>query len=304
MIEIKHVSKTFQMKDGVVEALQDINLTIPDGMIYGIIGMSGAGKSTLVRCINLLERPTSGSVVIDGTAMETLSPAQLRARRREITMIFQQFNLLMQRNCLKNVCFPMELAGVKKADAEKRARELLQTVGLPDEATSALDPDTTRSILSLIREINQKLGITVVVITHQMSVVEAICDRVAILDGGRVVEEGAVQEIFARPKTAAARRLVAPGGGKSSREVASFAPDDHIIRLTFNGSSTTKPLVASLAAETGILVSILSADTRDLNDQCFGSMMLRLPRDVDQARQAVAYIKAQPGVTVEEVTGL
>ena len=252
-------------------------------------------------------------------------------------MIFQQFNLLMQRNCLKNVCFPMELAGVKKADAEKRARELLQTVGLPDkaeaypaqlsggqrqrvaiaralatnpkvllcdEATSALDPDTTRSILSLIREINQKLGITVVVITHQMSVVEAICDRVAILDGGRVVEEGAVQEIFARPKTAAARRLVAPGGGKSSREVASFAPDDHIIRLTFNGSSTTKPLVASLAAETGILVSILSADTRDLNDQCFGSMMLRLPRDVDQARQAVAYIKAQPGVTVEEVTGL
>ena len=304
MIEIKHVSKTFQMKDGAVEALQDINLTIPDGMIYGIIGMSGAGKSTLVRCINLLERPTSGSVVIDGTAMETLSPAQLRARRREITMIFQQFNLLMQRNCLKNVCFPMELAGVRKADAEKRARELLQTVGLPDEATSALDPDTTRSILSLIREINQKLGITVVVITHQMSVVEAICDRVAILDGGRVVEEGAVQEIFARPKTAAARRLVAPGGGKSSREVASFAPDDHIIRLTFNGSSTTKPLVASLAAETGILVSILSADTRDLNDQCFGSMMLRLPRDVDQARQAVAYIKAQPGVTVEEVTGL
>ena len=337
MIEIKHVSKTFQMKDGAVEALQDINLTIPDGMIYGIIGMSGAGKSTLVRCINLLERPTSGSVVIDGTAMETLSPAQLRARRREITMIFQQFNLLMQRNCLKNVCFPMELAGVKKADAEKRARELLQTVGLPDkalaypaqlsggqrqrvaiaralatnpkvllcdEATSALDPDTTRSILSLIREINQKLGITVVVITHQMSVVEAICDRVAILDGGRVVEEGTVQEIFARPKTAAARRLVAPGGGKSSRELASFAPDDHIIRLTFNGSSTTKPLVASLAAETGILVSILSADTRDLNDQCFGSMMLRLPRDVDQARQAVAYIKAQPGVTVEEVTGL
>ncbi len=294
MIELKHLSKTFQMKDGAVQALRDINLTIPDGMIYGIIGMSGAGKSTLVRCINLLERPTEGQVVIDGTEMQSLTPAQLRQRRQKIAMIFQQFNLLMQRSCLANVCFPMELAGVKKADAEKRARELLQTVGLPDkagaypaqlsggqrqrvaiaralatdpkvllcdEATSALDPDTTRSILGLIREINQKMGITVVVITHQMSVVEAICDRVAILDGGQVVEEGTVQEIFAKPKTAAARRLVAPGGGKASRELASFAPDDHVIRLTFNGSSTEKPLVASLAAETGILVSVLSADT-------------------------------------------
>ena len=337
MIEIKHLSKTFQMKDGAVEALQDIDLTIPDGMIYGIIGMSGAGKSTLVRCINLLERPTEGQVVIDGTEMQSLTPAQLRQRRQKIAMIFQQFNLLMQRSCLANVCFPMELAGVKKADAEKRARELLQTVGLPDkaeaypaqlsggqrqrvaiaralatdpkvllcdEATSALDPDTTRSILGLIREINQKMGITVVVITHQMSVVEAICDRVAILDGGQVVEEGTVQEIFAKPKTAAARRLVAPGGGKASRELASFAPDDHVIRLTFNGSSTEKPLVASLAAETGILVSVLSADTRDLNQKCFGSMLLRLPRDVAEARRAMEYIRTQPGVTVEEVTGL
>ena len=337
MIELKHLSKTFQMKDGAVQALQDISLTIPDGMIYGIIGMSGAGKSTLVRCINLLERPTEGKVIIDGTEMQSLTPAQLRQRRQKIAMIFQQFNLLMQRSCLANVCFPMELAGVKKADAEKRARELLQTVGLPDkagaypaqlsggqrqrvaiaralatdpkvllcdEATSALDPDTTRSILGLIREINQKMGITVVVITHQMSVVEAICDRVAILDGGQVVEEGTVQEIFAKPKTAAARRLVAPGGGKASRELASFAPDDHVIRLTFNGSSTEKPLVASLAAETGILVSVLSADTRDLNQKCFGSMLLRLPRDVAEARRAMEYIRTQPGVTVEEVTGL
>ena len=136
MIEIKHLSKTFQMKDGAVNALSDINLTIPDGSIYGIIGMSGAGKSTLVRCINLLERPTEGSVVIDGVEMEKLSPAELRARRREITMIFQQFNLLMQRSCLKNICFPMELAGVKKDKAEKRARELLEMVGLPDKANA------------------------------------------------------------------------------------------------------------------------------------------------------------------------
>lgn len=249
MIEIKHLSKTFQMKDGAVNALKDIDLTIPDGSIYGIIGMSGAGKSTLVRCINLLERPTEGSVVIDGTAMETLSPAALRERRRDITMIFQQFNLLMQRSCLKNICFPMELAGVKKADAEKRARELLEMVGLPDkanaypaqlsggqkqriaiaralatnpkvllcdEATSALDPNTTHAILTLIKDINKKLGITVVVITHQMSVVEEICDSVAILDGGVVVEQGEVREIFANPKTAAARRLVAPNGGSAT----------------------------------------------------------------------------------------
>ena len=336
MIEIKHLSKTFQMKDGAVNALHDIDLTIPDGSIYGIIGMSGAGKSTLVRCINLLERPTEGSVVIDGTAMETLNAAQLRERRRDITMIFQQFNLLMQRSCLKNICFPMELAGVKKADAEKRAKELLEMVGLPDkadaypaqlsggqkqriasaralatdpkvllcdEATSALDPNTTHAILTLIKDINKKLGITVVVITHQMSVVEEICDQVAILDGGIVVEQGSVAEIFANPKTAAAKRLVAPNGGSAARDLSSFAPDDPVVRVTFNGSSTAKPLVASLAAEKGILVSVLSADTRDLSGQCYGSMLLKLPADLEQAKQAAAYIRSQPGITVEEVTG-
>ncbi len=322
MIEIKHLSKTFQMKDGAVNALKDISLTIPDGSIYGIIGMSGAGKSTLVRCINLLERPTEGSVVIDGVEMEKLTPAQLRQRRREITMIFQQFNLLMQRSCLKNICFPMELAGVKKEEAEKRAKELLEMVGLPDkanaypaqlsggqkqriaiaralatdpkvllcdEATSALDPNTTHSILTLIKDINRKLGITVVVITHQMSVVEEICDHVAILDGGVVVEQGEVKEIFANPKTAAAKRLVAPNGGSAARDLSSFAPDDHVVRVTFNGSSAAKPLVASLAAEKGILVSVLSADTRDLSGQCYGSMLLKLAADLDEATGCCLY---------------
>ena len=337
MIEIKHLSKTFQMKDGAVNALKDINLTIPDGSIYGIIGMSGAGKSTLVRCINLLERPTEGSVVIDGTAMETLSPAALRERRREITMIFQQFNLLASAQPSEEHLFsPCGWPVQRKADAEKRAKELLEMVGLPDkanaypaqlsggqkqriaiaralatspkvllcdEATSALDPNTTHSILTLIKDINQKLGITVVVITHQMSVVEEICDSVAILDGGVVMEEGSVQEIFANPKTAAAKRLVAPNGGSAARDLSSFAPDDHVVRVTFNGSSTAKPLVASLAAEKGILVSVLSADTRDLSGQCYGSMLLKLPADVEQAKQAAAYMRSQPGVTVEEVTG-
>ena len=230
----------------------------------------------------------------------------------------------------------MELAGIKKADAEKRAKELLEMVGLPDkanaypaqlsggqkqriaiaralatnpkvllcdEATSALDPNTTHSILTLIKDINRKLGITVVVITHQMSVVEEICDHVAILDSGVVVEQGEVKEIFANPKTAAAKRLVAPNGGSAARDLSSFAPDDHVVRVTFNGSSTAKPLVASLAAEKGILVSVLSADTRDLSGQCYGSMLLKLPREIEQAKQATAYMRAQPGVTVEEVTG-
>ena len=332
MIEIKHLSKTFQMKDGAVNALKDINLTIPDGSIYGIIGMSGAGKSTLVRCINLLERPTGGSVVIDGVAMETLSPASLRKRRREITMIFQQFNLLMQRTCLKNVCFPMELAGVKKAEAEKRAMELLEMVGLPDkanaypaqlsggqkqriaiaralatdpkvllcdEATSALDPNTTHAILQLIQKINRELGITVVIITHQMSVVEEVCNRVAILDNGTVVEEGEVQAIFSHPTSKAARRLVYPAGAPQ----AEVLPGHKLVRVAFGGTQTTdKPLVASLAIECGALVSIMAADTRIVNGQTLGSMLLALPDD-DKAAAALEYIRNYPGITFEEVNG-
>ena len=336
MIELKHISKTFPTADGVFQALDDINLTIRDGDIFGIVGMSGAGKSTLVRCINLLERPTAGQVVIDGQDLMELSAPQLREKRRSISMIFQQFNLLMQRTCLGNICFPMEIAGVPKGEARKRALEYLDIVGLPDKAnaypaqlsggqkqriaiaralatnpqvllcdaaTSALDPNTTHAILTLIKDINKKLGITVVVITHQMSVVEEICDSVAILDGGVVVEQGEVREIFANPKTAAARRLVAPNGGSAARDLSSFAPDDHVVRVTFNGSSAAKPLVASLAAEKGILVSVLSADTRDLSGQCYGSMLLKLPRDTEQAKQAAAYMRSQNGVTVEEVTG-
>ena len=193
--------------------------------------------------------------------------------------------------------------GQKQRIAIARALATNPKVLLCDEATSALDPNTTHAILTLIKDINKKLGITVVVITHQMSVVEEICDSVAILDGGVVVEQGEVREIFANPKTAAARRLVAPNGGSAARDLSSFAPDDHVVRVTFNGSSAAKPLVASLAAEKGILVSVLSADTRDLSGQCYGSMLLKLPRDTEQAKQAAAYMRSQNGVTVEEVTG-
>ena len=330
MIELKYLSKTFQMKDGAVKALQNINLTIPDGSIYGIIGMSGAGKSTLVRCINLLERPTGGSVVIDGVAMETLSPVSLRKRRREITMIFQQFNLLMQRTCLKNICFPMELAGVPKDKATARARELLELVGLPDkadaypaqlsggqkqriaiaralatnpkvllcdEATSALDPNTTHAILQLIQKINREMGITVVIITHQMSVVEDVCSHVAILDNGTVVEQGSVRDIFSNPHSDAAKRLVFPAG-TPERELL---PGRKMVRVAFNGTQTTdKPLVASLAIECGALVSIVAADTRVVNGQTLGSMLLALPEG-EGAAKALDYIKNYPGITYEEV---
>ena len=331
MIELQHLTKRFaSTSGGTVVALKDINLTIRDGDIYGIIGMSGAGKSTLVRCINMLERPDEGSVLVNGRAMQQLSAAELRAARREITMIFQQFNLLMQRTCLDNILFPMELTKTPKAQAEARARQLLELVGLPDkadaypaqlsggqkqriaiaralatdpkvllcdEATSALDPNTTQAILQLIQKINRELGITVVVITHQMSVVEQICNRVAILDEGTVVEEGEVQAIFSHPNTAAARRLVYPAGAPKAEAL----PGHRLVRVAFNGTQTTdKPLVASLAIECGALVSILAADTRIVNGQTLGSMLLALPEG-DAAARAMAYIQNYPGITCEEV---
>lgn len=331
MIEIKNLSKTFPSKSGGVDALKNVSLTIPDGEIYGIIGMSGAGKSTLVRCINMLERPTEGSVVIDGRDIGVLSESELRKERQSITMIFQGFNLLMQRNCLKNVCFPLELAGVKKADAEKRAAELLEIVGLKDkmksypaqlsggqqqrvaiaralatnpkillcdEATSALDPQTTHSILSLIRDLHDKLGLTVVIITHQMSVIEEICTRVAILDGGTVAEEGAVGEVFSDPKSDAAKRLVYPDGYEET--LNSF--DGGVVRIVFGGAAATKtPLIAQMAKEKNIAASILYASTRSICGRVYGNMLLGIPGGREQLDSALTYLKSIPDIFAEEV---
>ena len=342
VLEIKNLHTYFYTDGGVIKAVDGVDVELRRGATLGIVGESGSGKSvTSLSVMGLLTgtkgKIADGEILLDGDDIVKLTKEQQRKLRgSKISMIFQSFNLLEQRTSLDNICFPMELAGVPRAKAKARAQELLDIVGLPDkanaypvqlsggqkqriaiaralatnpkvllcdEATSALDPNTTHSILTLIKDINQKLDITVVVITHQMSVVEEICDSVAILDGGVVMEEGSVQEIFANPKTAAAKRLVAPNGGNAARDLSSFAPDDHVVRVTFNGSSTAKPLVASLAAEKGILVSVLSADTRDLSGQCYGSMLLKLPADVELAKQAAAYMRSQPGVTVEEVTG-
>jgi D-methionine transport system ATP-binding protein len=332
MIEIKHLSKSFSTSDGELEALRDISLTISDGEIFGIIGRSGAGKSTLIRCINRLERPTSGQILLDGCDIGSLPEKELLRERRKIGMIFQHFNLLMQQNCLKNVCFPLELAGVKKGEAILQARELLATVGLSDkekaypsqlsggqqqrvaiaralathpkvllcdEATSALDPQTTHSILSLIREINQKLSITVVLITHQLQVVEEICSQVAILDKGKIVETGPVRDVLAFPKSEAGRRLVYPESFSAPLFTHS---GDAIIRVVFNGAiASGTPLIAKLAMEKQIAANILSASTKSIGEKAYGNMLLGIPNDKGQAEQAIAYMRSIPDILVEEI---
>ena len=313
MIELKNVSKSFDTAEGKVDALKDVSITIEDGDIYGIIGMSGAGKSTLVRCINMLEKPTSGEVIVNGKRLDTMSPAQLRAARRNITMIFQQFNLLMQRNCLKNVCFPMELAGLpdkakaypaqlsggqQQRVAIARALATNPKVLLCDEATSALDPKTTRQILELIRDINKKLGITVVIITHQMSVVKEVCNHVAILDDGIIAEEGLVSSVFTSPKSEAARHLVFPGGEDMT---VSDPLHERRLKLTFlNVAATSIPLVARLATEEGISANVISATTQKLSDEIYGSMLLGIPNS--QFDKATAFLKNFENIKVEEVS--
>ena len=334
MIEIENLTKTYQASDGSVEALKNVSLKIEDGDIFGIIGMSGAGKSTLVRCINMLERPSSGSVRIDGCDMCSLSQKELRRKRRDITMIFQGFNLLMQRNCLGNICFPLELEGIKRADARRRAYELLDTVGLADkakaypaqlsggqqqriaiaralatnpkvllcdEAKSALDPTTTNSVLELIRYINKKFGITVIIITHQMSVVESVCKHVAILDSGEVAEVGEVTEVFAHPKSAAARRLVFPESDGDFIVVKNAG--ERFIRVVFNGANATgTPLIAKMAVERGIEASIAYASTKSIGDKAYGSMLLGISGGDEKVLGAIEYLQKTPDIIVQEVS--
>ncbi len=330
IIRIEGLSKTFGSGEGAVKALSNINIEIEQGDIFGIIGLSGAGKSTLVRCMNLLEKPTAGRVVVNGQELLGLSGRQLRRARQSISMIFQGFNLLMQRTALENICFPMELAGVKKPEAREKARALLETVGLPDkadaypvqlsggqkqriaiaralasdpkvllcdEATSALDPTTTQSILELLKQLNRDLGVTVVVITHEMRVVEQICSRVAILDRGEIQEQGPVSEVFSNPKTEAGRRLVMPEGDKIH-----VLPANRLVRIVFNGAVAAEPIIATLAVEQGIRLNICSADTRTIGEKAFGSMVLALPEDETEAARALIYLREIPGVTAEEVT--
>ena len=327
LIEIQHLSKTFQTKDAEIRALNDINLAIEQGDIFGIIGMSGAGKSTLVRCMNMLERPTKGTVLFDGKDLYRLSEPNLRRVRRSIGMIFQQFNLLMQRTALENVCFPLEIAGIHQPEAKKRAAELLDLVGLSDraasyptqlsggqkqrvaiaralatnpkvllcdEATSALDPTTTQSILSLLRDINKRLGITIVIITHEMSVIEKICNRVAVIDESRIAESGPVSDIFTKPRTDAARKFVYPAAEGSAVGIGK-----HCMRIVFDGSSSYEPVLAEMILACKAPVNILFADTKDLDGKAFGQMVVQLPEDQSLAQKMLEYLRAK-GLGAEE----
>ena len=329
LIELNHLTKTFKGKTQTVDALKDINLQIEQGDIFGIIGMSGAGKSTLVRCINFLEQPTSGSVVIDGKDLASLTPKELRQLRQQVSMIFQHFNLLSQRDVRGNIAFAMEIAGMKRPQIEKRIDELLEIVGLTarqhnypsqlsggqqqrvaiaralatnpkiilcDEATSALDPTTTTSILNLLREINRKMGITIVIITHEMSVVESTCTHVAIIDDGRLAECGTVESVFSQPKSAAAKKLIFRTTGADSG-----AMGERMIRIVFEGSSADEPTISDLAMQCHVAVNIRYADTREVSGKLFGQMILQLPEDHLQQEKAIYFLQNK-GLRVEEVT--
>ena len=338
-IEVKHLSKTFEQKGVHVDALKDINLTIGAGDIYGIIGMSGAGKSTLVRCLNFLERPTDGQVLIEGKDLGTLNEKELRKQRSDIAMIFQHFNLLMQKNVIDNICFPLQIQGVKKKEARAKARELLKTVGLEekekaypaqlsggqkqrvaiaralasnpkillcDEATSALDPQTTASILELLKSINEQFQITIVIITHQMSVIREICSHVAIIEHGVLVEDGLVEDIFSHPKSKAAKELILrdqPGNNNAplAGAVQERMQGDKKIRIVFSENSAFEPVIANMILQFKTPVNILRADTKNVGGVAKGEMILGLPEDRHLQVDIEEYLKGK-GLAVEEVT--
>ena len=335
-IEVRNLSKTFTQKDLRVDALKDISLNIEKGDIYGIIGMSGAGKSTLVRCLNYLEKPSDGQVFVEGQELGALTEKELRAARMKIAMIFQSFNLLQQKNAVDNITFPLLIQGQKKKEAREKARQLLQTVGLSDkaksypsqlsggqqqrvaiaralacdphillcdEATSALDPQTTEQILNLLRQINQEMGITIVIITHQMSVIQKICNRVAIIENGVLVEEGNVVDIFNHPKSRAARELIlrdAQGGYSGENAMVDEITEGKKIRIVFSENSAFEPVIANMILQFGQPVNILRADTRTVGGVAKGAMILQMPTDRDVRLKMEDYLRER-GLEIEEV---
>ena len=334
ILEVAQLEKSF----GGTKVLRDISFSLEEGQALSIIGSSGSGKTTLLRCLNFLETPDSGRIAVRGRNLldGSLSPQERRRNRLHFGLVFQDFNLFPQYTALENVTLARRLLAKSERTGEapeairREGEALLEQMGLGDrmghyphqlsggqkqrvaiaralatdpkvllcdEATSALDPTTTASILALLKDLNEKLGVTVVVITHQMSVIEEICSRVAILDGGVVAEQGKVEDIFSNPHTDAARRLVYPGGVSLEQ----YPAGTHAVRVAFNGGTAYQPLIASLAIDLGVKVNILGADTRNIEGRAFGTMLLGLPDDPNEAAKALSYIRAQPNVSAEEV---
>lgn len=336
-IEIRNLSKVYEIKDGTVEALRNINLSIDKGQIYGIIGMSGAGKSTLIRCMNFLETPTEGQVFIEGKSLHELNRKELQKQRESIAMIFQHFNLLMQKSVLENVCFPLYIQKKSKKEARAKALELLEIVGLADkknaypamlsggqkqrvaiaralacnpkillcdEATSALDPQTTSSILELLKEINERFGITIVIITHQMSVVREICTDVAIMKYGEIVEEGRVDEVFTNPKSVVAKELIRTdvNTDKDNNIESTISRIHHgeQIRIVFSENSSFEPVIANLILTFKEPINILKASTKNVGGVAKGEMILEFMENSTNKEEMKKYLK-EHGLAIGEV---
>ena len=331
VLKLVNVCKTFYSDGKEFYAVKNVSLEIQKGEIFGIIGLSGAGKSTLIRCMNRLETPTSGDILIDGESVLTMKGRQLRQLRKKVTMIFQQFNLLMQSTVAKNVRYPLELAHMPRAKADARVKELLEIVGLADkadaypaqlsggqkqrvaiaralasdpevllcdEATSALDPMTTQSILSLLQDINRRLGITIVIITHEMAVIRQICTHVAILDGGQVAEEGSVDDVFTHTRSEAGRRLFGFVSDYSAPPEID-APVD-MLRIVFDGMKINEPVISEFSQKTGIAMNILHADINLLNGKRYGQMTIERPKK-DADAQLLIDTLTKEGIKVQEV---
>ncbi len=326
MIQIKNLVKTYSSKSGDVTALKNINLTIDEGEIFGIIGLSGAGKSSLVRCINLLEKPTSGEIIVDNIDLSKSTGKELQNQRKKIGMVFQHFNLLMNKTVFDNIAFPMKISKWDKKDIEIRVKELLELVGLSDkencypamlsggqkqrvgiaralasnpslimcdEATSALDPVTTNQILQLLKEVNKKLGITIIIITHEMDVVKEVCDKVAIMEKGEIIEEGTVTEIILRPKTKSAKYFFDKTNTTTDNEVyiEAIKSGDTLIKATFEGDLTVKPYISKMIKKFDIDASILLGNIEDINDTLIGNLILKLSGDKNSIEEGIRYLK-------------
>ncbi|WLD92721.1 methionine ABC transporter ATP-binding protein [Alkalihalobacillus sp. AL-G] len=339
MITLQSIKKIFHTKDGVVNAVNDVDLTIEQGEIFGIIGYSGAGKSTLIRMLNMLERPTEGSVDINGNRLTGLNGKQLRVARQNIGMIFQHFNLLWSRTVRENIAFPLEISGVEKTAREQRVNELIKLVGLDgrgdsypaqlsggqkqrvgiaralannpevllcDEATSALDPKTTDSILSLLVDINQKLGLTIALITHEMHVIRKICHRVAVMEGGRIVEQGPVLEVFKTPKQSITKDFVKQvtepeETDETIQHLIQRSDSNQVVKLTFVGGSTERPLITELIRSHQVNVNILQGKISQTRDGAYGTLFIQLEGDPGEVQRAVKFITEQE-VEVEVIS--